>query len=83
MANKNVRFVHIRSRDGSRFVSLVHECHHFIITADNQLGQILHVRSHTGMLTNPKIPRIFGIQQVPHFLIVNLRGYKSDITREG
>ena len=66
------RLVHIGSRDRACLVSLVHEGHHLMITAHNQLGEILYVWSQTWMFPNPQIPRIFWVQKVTHFLVIDL-----------
>ena len=71
--NQNVRLVHVCGGDGPRLVPFVHKSHHFIITAHNELRKIFDVGSKDGVLANPEVPRVLGIQQVPDLLVVDLK----------
>lgn len=48
----SVRFVHVRRRYRTCFISLVHESHHFIIATHSELAEILDIGSQTRMLAN-------------------------------
>ena len=68
----NSRLVHVGSRDRPRLIPLVHEGHHLVVTAHDQLGKILDVWSQTWMFSNTQVARIFGVQEVAHFFVVYL-----------
>lgn len=36
--DKDVRFVHIGSSNCTRFISLIHKSHHFVVTCYDELG---------------------------------------------
>lgn len=48
MMKRCARFVHVGRRDSSCFIPFIHEVHHVIIAADNELGEILDIRAQTG-----------------------------------
>lgn len=68
----NPRFVHVGSSDCPGLIPLVHERHHLMITAHNQLGKILDVRSQTWVFSNTQVARILGVEEVAHFFVVYL-----------
>lgn len=68
----NVRLVHVGSSHCTRLITFVHEGHHFIIASNDELAQILDVRSQARMLANPEVARILWIEQVSHFLVIDL-----------
>ena len=69
---RNIRLVHIGRSYCSCLVPFVHKSHHFIIAVDHQLRQIFYVRAQARMFTDPEITSVLGVQQIPHFLIINL-----------
>lgn len=67
-----VRFVHVCRSNRACLITFVHEGHHLIIISNNQLAQILDIRSQAWMLANPQVSGVLWIEQVAHFLVVNL-----------
>lgn len=76
--HRDSRLVHVGGSDRSRLIALIHERHHLMITAHDQLGKILDVWSQTWMFSNTQVPRIFGVQEVAHFFIVYLQSLYCD-----
>jgi len=68
----DVRFVHVCCSDCTCLITFVHEGHHLIIASNNQLAQILDVRAQAWMLANPQVSCVLGVEQVAHFLVVDL-----------
>lgn len=42
------RFVHVGRCDSSCFIPFVHEVHHVVVAADDELGEILDIGAQTG-----------------------------------
>lgn len=53
-------------------VPRVHEVLDVIVGGHGQLGKVLDVWAHKGMLPHPQVPLVLGVQEVPHTLTVYL-----------
>lgn len=51
-------------------VPRVHEILDVIVGGHSQLGKVLNIRAHKGMLPHPQVPLVLGVQEVPHALTV-------------
>ena len=58
----DLRFIHIGSGHRSRLVTLVHECHHFIVASHDELGEVFYIWPQARVLTDSQVPGILGIQ---------------------
>ncbi len=53
-------------------VPSVHEVSDVMVGRDGELGQVLDVRPHDGMLSHPQRSFTLGVEQIPHALAVDL-----------
>ena len=67
------RLVHVRGGHRARFVSLVHECHHLLVTAYDELGEVFDVGTQTGVFADAEVARVLGVQKVAHLFVVYLQ----------
>ena len=68
---EHARLVHVRRSDSTRLVSLIHERHHLIVAVDDEFREVLDVRPETGVLTDPEVAGVLGVQKVPHLLVID------------
>lgn len=45
LKTRGLRLVHVGRSDRSRLVTLVHQCHHIVVTAHYKSGQVFYVRA--------------------------------------
>ena len=53
-------------------VPRVHEVLDVVVGGDGQLGQVLNIGPHQGVLADPQVALVLGVQQVTHTLTVDL-----------
>ena len=54
------------------FIALIHEVPDVLKRSDCELRKVLNVGTEQGMLTDPQVPLVIGVQQVPDSLAVDL-----------
>ena len=58
--------------DSPGLVACIHEVSDICVGGDGQLGQVLHVRAHQRVLSDPQVPFVLGVEQISYSLTVDL-----------